>query len=476
MISARPSSRSLASPSRNCHNRVTGLVPGGMMQAQKDQGQTSSVPKSGAPASLDLPRQFGRFTLFDHIGRGGMADIFLALLQGDVLERRVVIKQILPHLSDDPGFGDMLISEAKLAAHLGHANVVQTYELGREDGQLFIAMEYVEGFDLNRLLRRLTEARIGLPAEFALLIVRDVLRALDYAHRARDGEGTPMGLVHRDVSPSNVLVSFEGEVKLCDFGIARAMTASPDESRVARARVAGKSAYMAPEHARGESIDARADVFAAGILLHELAAGRRMYRGSEEEMLAQAKAGAVPRLRDRGLPAHDRLQAILDRALAADADHRYRSAAGFLAELEDYAIEHRLMASQLKFGTFLTDYFAEEIVDVRAARERAARVERSPVEQDSFVRAVPSAGDGGESAEHVESGFPVDDADTAPNPLPPTDQDALPADVQKSIANAPTEMLPAITEEAPSVPRWVWAVAVLLIVAALGVAVVLAGQ
>lgn len=401
-----------------------------------------------------LPRKFGEFTLFDHIGRGGMADIYLALLKGDVLERRVVVKQILPHLSDDPGFGDMLIGEAKLAANLNHANVVQTYDLGREDGQLFIAMEYVEGFDLNQLLRRLTKARIGLPAEFAILIVRDVLRALDYAHRARDGAGEPLGLVHRDVSPSNVLISFEAEVKLCDFGIARAMRAAPDEARVARARVAGKSAYMSPEHARGEDIDARADVFAAGILLWELCAGRRMYRGNESEMLEMAQRGAVPRLVDRGLPNHPELQQILDWALSPNREERYANAAAFLADLEDYAIQNRLMASQLKFGSFLTDHFAEEIVDVRAARERAAKVELSTVEQESFVRPRPPGADDAPEEE---------DEKVPPRPLTAE---------QRSLSNAPTALLPAVQDER-GVPPMVWLVAALVVALGIGVAIAL---
>ncbi|MEM9073933.1 MAG: serine/threonine-protein kinase, partial [Myxococcota bacterium] len=168
------------------------------------------------PSTAGLPRAFGRYVLFDHIGRGGMADIYLARLRNSLGgARNVVVKQILESLSDDPGFSEMLTAEAKLAAQLNHANVVQVFDLGRENGRLFLAMDYVEGFDLRQMLGRLTRAKIGLPAEFAILILRDVLRALDYAHRARGSEGERLGIVHRDVSPSNVLISFEGEVKLC---------------------------------------------------------------------------------------------------------------------------------------------------------------------------------------------------------------------------------------------------------------------
>lgn len=329
------------------------------------------------PADAPLPRAFGNYLLFDRIGRGGMAEIFLARGTTELGgTRRLVVKEILPVLSSDPGFARMLVREAKLAAHLSHRNIVQVSELGRESHRLFICMEYVEGYDLNQLLRQLSQRQLPLPAEFALLVVREVLAALDYAHRAADGSGAPLAIVHRDVSPSNVLVSFDGEVKLCDFGIARAHESAAvvegDASRARATRVAGKSAYMAPEHARGDEIDARADIFAAGILLWELCAGRRLYRGSEEEMLAQAQRGEVPVLPDRGLPNQSRLQEILDRALCIDPAGRYQSAGQMLEALEEYVFGSQLMGSELRLGAFLTDHFADEIVTLRRSRERAA--------------------------------------------------------------------------------------------------------
>ncbi|MDD9935440.1 MAG: serine/threonine-protein kinase [Myxococcales bacterium] len=331
----------------------------------------------------ELPRAFGNYLLFDRIGRGGMAEIFLARARNELGgTRRVVVKEVLPELSADGAFARMLVREAKLAARLNHRNVVQVIDLGRESGRLFIAMEYVEGYDLNQLLRQLSRRRLPLPAEFALFVVREVLAALDYAHRAREDDGTPLGIVHRDVSPSNVLISFEGEVSLCDFGIARAMDmdtrkarpeyGDPEESQIQRVRVAGKSAYMAPEHARGELVDARSDVFAAGILLWELCAGRRLYKGNEQEMLAMARAGEVPQLPERGLPDQTQLQSVLDRALTVDPAARFQSAREMLDALEEYAHGVHLMASPLRFGTFLTEHFADEMVALRRARERAA--------------------------------------------------------------------------------------------------------
>ena len=355
-----------------------------------------STPSERPAAAERLPRRFGRYLLFDRIGKGGMAEIFLARAATELgATRLVVVKQILPELAGDPGFAKMLIAEAKLAARLRNANVVQVYDLGREDERLFIAMEYVEGFDLHALLRNLSRTKTPLPAEFAIFVVREVLSALSYAHRAKADDGAPLGIVHRDVSPSNVLISFEGEVKLCDFGIARAMavatadgpaasdaTAALDarhEGATSASKIAGKSAYMAPEHARGENIDARADVFAAGILLWELCAGRRMYRGTEAEMLAQARVGAVPPLPERGLPETALLQAVIACALAPDVAARFATASDFQKALDDYAGKARLVASPLRFGTFLTENFSADLVARRRSRERgAAALELGP--------------------------------------------------------------------------------------------------
>jgi serine/threonine-protein kinase len=315
--------------------------------------------------------------LFDRIGHGGMADIFLARADTGLGGSRLcVVKQILPSLSRDPAFERMLVAEAKLAAGLSHANIVQVFDLGREGDRLYIAMEYVEGFDLNQLLRALSQGRIGFASEFAIYVVRELLRALDYAHRLRDAEGRPLGIVHRDVSPSNVLISFEGEVRLCDFGIARALNAADQQAADAavRHKIVGKSAYMSPEHAQGGVVDARSDVFAAGILLWELCAGRRLYRGSEQEMLELAKRGEVhPLPAERGLAAQDKLQAVLDRALAPDPAQRFQSAHAFLEALEDYAAAARQVVSQLRFGAFLTEHFGAKIIEVRRERENAVR-------------------------------------------------------------------------------------------------------
>lgn len=320
-----------------------------------------------------LPRRLGRYQLFAHIGHGGMADIYLAQADtgfGDAT-RLVVIKEVLPRYAESAEFAEMLVSEAKLAAVLSHANVVKVEDLGRADGRLFIAMEYVEGLDLRELLRRCAKGKVALPVEFSLRIVIEVLRGLSFAHRARDDEGRHLGIVHRDVSPSNVLLSFEGEVKVCDFGIARA-NALADE--LPEEAIMGKAGYMSPEQARGDALDPRADVFAVGIILWELLAGRRLYKAAEgERLIDMARAAVIPDLPSHDLPRESELYAIVARALRRDREDRYPSAAAMLRDLEDYEASARMVASQIRFGEWLMDQFGQELVGDRRARERVMR-------------------------------------------------------------------------------------------------------
>jgi serine/threonine-protein kinase len=309
-----------------------------------------------------------------------MAEIFLARQKTELGGyRRCVVKKILPELANHGTFAEMLAHEAKLAARLSHTNVVQVFDLGRAGDRLFIAMEYVEGFDLNDLLRQCARAKVPLPWEMSIHVIREALKGLDYAHRRTDDEGKPLGIVHRDVSPSNLLVSFEGEVKVCDFGIARANEVLPEHGAGAKdhdidAALKGKAGYMSPEHARAETVDARSDVFAAGIVLWELAAGRRMYKGGEGRapLLEQARTGVVPELPSTSLPAEDVLRAILAKALSVDRNARYPSAAAMLRALDEYAAEAALVPSPLKLGEWLVITFGAEIVAERRARERAA--------------------------------------------------------------------------------------------------------
>jgi serine/threonine-protein kinase len=363
--------------------------------------------------------------MFDFIGKGGMAEIFLARQKTELGATRLcVVKQILPGLAGDPQFSDMLVHEAKLAARLNHANVVQVFDLGRADERLFIAMEYVEGFDLNDLLRRCSKSKVPMPFELGVHVVREALRGLDYAHRRMDDEGHPLGIVHRDVSPSNLLVSFDGEVKVCDFGIAHAndVVSTRGSQHEIDEAIRGKAGYMSPEHANGQPLDARSDVYAAGIVLWELAAGRRMYRTGEgrDGLLEQARKAEVPPLPASGLPEAERLQAIVTKALARDREGRYPSAAAMLRDLEGYAATARLMTSPLQLGDWLERTFGEAIVEKRRARERAAAaLERgAPVVVQAIAAPVvaPPPGPLATATAPAASDAPVAAAAVAPPP------------------------------------------------------------
>ena len=305
------------------------------------------------------------------IGKGGMAEIFLAKGFTDLgTEHLTVIKRILPGLSDRPGFGDMLIAEAKLCSRLSHANVVQTYDLGQIDGQYYIGMEYVEGFDLNRLLGLLARAKTAMPLPFALYIIIETLRGLDYAHRVTNDDGESLGIIHRDVSPTNVLISVDGNVKVCDFGIAKVTLGSDAEEIVDEYHLKGKTAYMAPEHLNGEAVDARSDLYAAGILLWELLSGRRLFKSKDEnETLRKAKSAEVPPPEDRGFEHFDKLSGIVMKALKRNPDDRFQTGREFIDALDEYMHSSGLIVSSIKFSDFLMDNFGESLQQQRMERE-----------------------------------------------------------------------------------------------------------
>ncbi len=305
------------------------------------------------------------------IGKGGMAEIFLAKGFTDIgTEHLTVVKRILPGLSHRPGFGEMLINEAKLCSRLSHANVVQTYDLGEIDGQYYIGMEYVEGFDLNRLLSLSAKAELAMPLPFALFIIIETLRGLDYAHRVTNDDGKSLGIIHRDVSPTNVLISIDGNVKVCDFGIAKVTLGSDAEEFVDEYHLKGKTAYMAPEHLNGETVDCRSDLYAAGILLWELLSGRRLFKSKdEEETLRKAKNAEVPPLVDKGFQDFEKLEAVVSKALQKDPDKRYQTGREFIDALDEYMHSAGIIVSSIKFADFLMDNFGESLLAQRMERE-----------------------------------------------------------------------------------------------------------
>jgi serine/threonine protein kinase len=224
---------------------------------------------------LNQPIQFGKYFLLERINMGGMAEVFRAKAYGvEGFERLVAVKKILPSISEDKEFIRMFIDEAKIAVQLSHANIAQVFDLGRVGGSYYIALEHVHGRDLRALYDRCREKSAPMPVAQACFIIQKVCEGLDYAHNKRHENGDELGLVHRDVSPQNVLVSFEGEVKIIDFGIAKAAGRC---SRTQAGILKGKFAYMSPEQERGQAINRRSDVFSTGIVLYELLTGKRMF-------------------------------------------------------------------------------------------------------------------------------------------------------------------------------------------------------
>ncbi len=269
-----------------------------------------------------------------------MAELFLAEVSGaHGFAKTIVIKRLLPHLAADPHFNAMFVDEAKLTARLVHPKIAQTYELGRYDDQLYIAMELVDGLDALSLLRECAHRRSRVPPHIAVYIAHEVLDALDFAHNQLDTEGRPMNIVHRDISPSNVLLSRRGDVKLVDFGIARA---AEREHLTQAGTLKGKYGYMAPEQVLEGQVDNRSDLFAVGIVLAELLTGRRLFAAANElDVLLMVRDARLDRLDKYGGDLNPELAQLLRRSLRKNADERFQSAAEMRDELGEWLFHNR---------------------------------------------------------------------------------------------------------------------------------------
>jgi TonB family protein len=280
------------------------------------------------------PDRFGQYELLERIASGGMAELFRARRSGvEGFQKIVAIKKILPHIANNDEFITMFADEAKVAAQLNHPNIVHIYDLGKiESGGYFIAMEYVEGTDLRTVLKSGRESGLPMPIPLAVYVASKVASALDYAHRRRDARGEELRIVHRDVSPQNILISHEGEIKLCDFGIAKA---DRKVSRTESGSLKGKLQYMSPEQAWGKPIDHRSDLFSLGCVLHEMLTGERLFRGDSDmtvlELVRKADVPAPSRVNSE-VPAA--LDAIVLKALAKEPEDRYSTGSELLRDLE----------------------------------------------------------------------------------------------------------------------------------------------
>ncbi len=310
------------------------------------------------------PITFGRYVLLKRIAIGGMAEVFRAVAYGaEGFEKLVAIKRMLPHLSDDPQFVDMFVNEARLAANLNHGNIIQIFDFGTIKDLLFLSMEYVRGKNFAEIIDFLRAHDLSTPIELACHVAIQALNGLDYAHRALDRHGNPANLIHRDVSPPNIIVSFDGEVKIGDFGIAKAAETG---IRTGSGVLKGKYAYMSPEQAGGLDMDPRTDIFSLGVCFYELLTLSEAFAGNSDlGVLRAIRAAEVTPPRELNPAIPEELESIMYRALEKDPDDRFKSAAEMRDALEQFMINENLRFSASWLSNFMSDIFRDEIEQER---------------------------------------------------------------------------------------------------------------
>ncbi len=438
---------------------------------------TQRVPVSATLFGGQPSNQFGQYTLLDRIAVGGMAEVWKARMKGvEGFQKTVAIKKILPHLTDSSDFVTMFVDEAKLAAQLNHNNIIHIYDLGKIGEDYYIAMEFVDGRDLRTILNLARERDQPLPMGLSLLVASRMASALDYAHRKRDFEGRELGLVHRDVSPQNVLISFEGDIKLCDFGIVKAVTKA---SKTQMGALKGKLQYMSPEQAWGRPVDARSDIFSLGSLLFEMLTGRRLFAGdSEMSVLDAVREGRIqaPRDLDPRLPLE--VNNLVLTALAKEPGDRFESAGAMQREIDSILASLQPAATPLELAAYMKRLVGSEAIAGAAPTAAAPQVATTstgstppPAPLAAPVAAVPAL-----ERSRPAAGF--DSAlEAAPargrnllwmaigalvvlavagyflfghKPAPPAGPEAAPGAVSETAPEAAAGEAPATTEPAPS--------------------------
>ena len=305
-----------------------------------------------------------RYRVIEKIASGGMAEVFRAESAGlEGFKKTVAIKRVLPHLSEKKQFIGMFLDEARVSAQLGHSNCVQVFDIGVGDNTYFIVMEYVDGADLKAIIENLRATNRQMAPELACLICVRICEGLAYAHELCDAEGNPMHIVHRDMSPPNVLVTRHGEVKIVDFGLAKA------NSQLEKSEpgiIKGKFSYLSPEAAQGKSVDQRTDIFAVGIILWELLAGRRLFLGETDlETVRQVQRAEVPPIRNFNAAVTPELERVIARGLAVDPTRRYQSAREFCHDLNQVLFTQSRPVSSFEIATL--------VEPIRAQREHEKR-------------------------------------------------------------------------------------------------------
>ncbi|HSI04559.1 MAG: serine/threonine protein kinase [Myxococcota bacterium] len=318
-----------------------------------------------------FPARFGKYIVLDRVSVGGMAEVYRAKEAADGFSRIIAIKRMLDTVAIDVSMVPMFVDEAKLASRLVHPNIAQIFELGRTDGALYIAMELVWGYDLKAIAKACAQKRMRFPPRIGCYIVAKAAEALDFAHNASGPDGRPMRLVHRDVSPQNVMLDYDGEVKVIDFGIAKA---NAKEAKTEAGVIKGKFSYMAPEQLAGNAVDARTDVFALGIVLYEMLSGERLFDGSSVFSIYEKVVNQpAPRLADAAdIPPE--LDAVVARCLAQDVEERYESAAQLADALAPFLIQDRSIVGRREAQAFMRELFPDDETQVRAKMQRYQQV------------------------------------------------------------------------------------------------------
>ncbi|MBI3606545.1 MAG: protein kinase [Nitrospirae bacterium] len=309
---------------------------------------------------MNATERFGNYVLLKKIGRGGMAELFLARQVGVAgFERVLAIKRILPHLTEDPEFVEMFVNEAKIAAQITHPNVVQIYDFGTVMGTYYIAMEYVMGKSLAAVLTTGKERGQWIPPHHAVQITARIASGLDHAHRGQTMSGEPLGIIHRDISPQNILLGYNGDIKLVDFGIAKAASSS---THTQTGMIKGKLAYLSPEQAWGKPVDHRADVFSLGIVLHEMLTGQRLFKAENEiATLERVRTAKVPPPSSLNPLVAKDLDPIVLKALTQHPDDRYPTAQAFQDALDKHLLTLGPLPTGRDLATYLHGLFEKDL-------------------------------------------------------------------------------------------------------------------
>ncbi|RKG56595.1 serine/threonine protein kinase [Corallococcus sp. AB011P] len=304
---------------------------------------------------------FGRYELVSWLGRGGMAETWHAQLVGDAgVTKPVLIKKVLPEYANDEAFVSMFISEARISATLSHGNVAQVFDFGRVEGEYFLAMEFVDGQPLHRVLKRAQRSDLGrMPIPIAVFIAMEMCRGLHYAHTRTDGSGRPLGIVHRDISPDNVLLGYEGQVKIVDFGIAKAQLIRGISTEPGV--VKGKFHFFSPEQARGEGVDARTDVWSTGVVLYELLCGKLPVEGPPAVVLSRVGNGEIPSPATLLPDLPKELNDIVMKALTPDRQRRFDSSHAFGDALTAFLYANFPRFSSMSLAHLLRVLFKEDL-------------------------------------------------------------------------------------------------------------------